>query len=363
MFAHTLKWFDDPYCLSMDPRRFMLQMSMYAQHLATGSTLLCRSIKVGTVKVYLRQVIGFFMRFGRWKRNPCFAPTSDSYYGELKSVLAELTRWEKVPNRREPFTLDMLASMYTEDYGYIEHSSKFACVRDQCGAGTFDGRRKTEFCQEAGQSDPSFPMKDIYGDTKAFTLLDVKWELDDKTRLIGASVLLYPCSRVKSAKLLFRTQKNGQNGEERSFTSPGDETNLSWISFTYSIVRRFVALRGPDDFTTPLSVYKDDDGSVKLLTSSDVEKIMRLVAAHVYNLDPNTAAGHKQLQLWSCHSIRVGACVLLHSRGFTDTQIQWILRWRSMAFLVYLRNIDVLCDKHVEAFNAALEGMPNLSIN
>ena len=67
-----MKWFDDPYCLTMSVRRFMLQMAMYAQHLATGSTLSSKCIKVDTIRVYLRQVIGFIMRFGRWKRNPCF---------------------------------------------------------------------------------------------------------------------------------------------------------------------------------------------------------------------------------------------------------------------------------------------------
>ena len=70
-----MKWWDDPYCLEMDERRFNLQMAMYVQHLATGSTLLCRSIKVGTIKKYLGQVIAFLMRFNRWKRNPCFLPT------------------------------------------------------------------------------------------------------------------------------------------------------------------------------------------------------------------------------------------------------------------------------------------------
>ena len=89
--------------------------------------------------------------------------------------------------------------MFSDDYGYIERDSLFACCRDQFGAGTFDGRRKTEFCQEAGCSDPAFPMKDIYGDTKAFTLGDVKWVLDNNTRLLGADVLQFPKSRVKRA--------------------------------------------------------------------------------------------------------------------------------------------------------------------
>ena len=60
--------------------------------------------------------------------------------------------------------MDILESIYSQDYGYIAHDSKFACVRDQCGMGLFDGRRKTEFCQEAGHSDLSSAMKDIYGD-------------------------------------------------------------------------------------------------------------------------------------------------------------------------------------------------------
>ena len=354
-----MKWFDDPYCLHMSERRFVLQMAMYVQHLATGSTLLCRNIMLGTIKAYLRQVIGFFMRFGRWSRNPCFALTTDHYFGEIKALFTELGRWEKVPNRREPFTLDMLESMYTGAYGFVEHTSLFACVRDFCGAGLFDGRRKTEFCQEAGRSHPSSAMKDIYGDTKAFTQLDVEWELDDKTRLRGTAILHYPCSRIKRAWNCWRTQKNGQNGEKRLFTNPGRAIHYSWIKFTYSIMQRFEALCGRDDITTPLSVYRAPDGSVKLLTSSNVEDVMRQVAAHIYKLNPDNKADRKQLQLWSCHSIRVGACVLLHSRGFTDTQIQWILRWRSMAFLVYLRNIDVLSDKHVEAFNTAM-GMPNI---
>lgn len=358
-----MKWTDDLYCQRMDNRRFMLQMAMYCQHLATGSSLLCRTIKVGTIKAYLRNVISFFMRFGRWRRNPCYGPTTDTYFGELKSTLAELTRWEKQPKRREPFTVEMLESMYSSDYGYIEHDSKFASVRDQCGMGLFDGRRKTEFCQEAGVSDPVYPKKDIFGDTKAFCLRDVEWELDDRTRLHGSAVLLYPVSRVKRAKLCWRTQKNNENGEKRSFTNPGDETNLSWIKFMYSTVQRFVRLCGPDNSTDiPLSVYKAEDGSIKLLNCTDVEDVLRQVAARVYKLNPNTKAGREALQLWSCHSLRVGGCVLLHSRGFTDTQIQWILRWKSMSFMLYLRNIDVLCDKHVQAFNQAM-GMPNIALS
>lgn len=65
------------------------------------------------------------------------------------------------------------------------------------------------------------------------------------------------------------------------------------------IVERFVQLRGANDYTTPLAVYQADDlVTTKLLTSMDIEK---------------------ELQRWSAHSLRVGACVILHSMGYSPT--------------------------------------------
>jgi hypothetical protein len=195
-------------------------------------------------------------------------------------------------------------------------------------------------------------MRDIYKDTKAFCLGDVTWQLADGTRLEGAQCLEHPCPTIIKGWLRWRTQKNGDNGDKRMFTQSNAD-NYSWIKFLYSIVKRFVALCGPTDLITPLSVYKHPNGNVYLLTAVDVERVMRDVAARVYNLDPTTPTGKAALQKWSCHSLRVGACVLLHTMGFTEPQIKWILRWRSDAFMVYLRNITNLSDNHTHAFNLA----------
>jgi hypothetical protein len=75
-----------------------------------------------------------------------------------------------------------------------------------------------------------------------------------------------------------------------------------------------------------------------------------------YKLDPTRDKKH--LQKWSVHSIRVGACVILHGMGFTDTQIQFLLRWTSNAFYVYLRNIAGLAHKQNRALDD-LSAMPN----
>ena len=64
------------------------------------------------------------------------------------------------------------------------------------------------------------------------------------------------------------------------------------------------------------------------------------------------------IQLWSAHSIRVGASAILHAMGFTASQIQFILRWKSMAFLVYLRNLSILSTKQNTAIHD-VSRMPN----
>jgi hypothetical protein len=85
---------------------------------------------------------------------------------------------------------------------------------------------------------------------------------------------------------------------------------------------------------------------------------MRLVAANVYGLNPSKPEDKALLQKWSAHSLRVGACVIIHSRGMSHAQIKFLLRWRSDAFMVYLRNTAVLADSQNVLFNEA-DAMPN----
>jgi hypothetical protein len=81
------------------------------------------------------------------------------------------------------------------------------------------------------------------------------------------------------------------------------------------------------------------------------------------------------------HSLRVGACAILHAVGFTDVQIMWLLRWRSNAFLhavgfkdvqimwllrwrsntfmTYPRNVAVLSHRQNLAFSD-VEAMPHV---
>ena len=128
---------------------------------------------------------------------------------------------------------------------------------------------------------------------------------------------------------------------------------------SYHLLRscRFVRLFSTTQTTIPLCTYRHESGNIHLITASDISRVMRASACRLFKLDP--IKNKKDLARWSSHSIRVGACVILHGMGFTDTQLQFLLRWKSDAFLCYLRNLSILSQKQNEAITD-LSVMPSI---
>ena len=62
--------------------------------------------------------------------------------------------------------------------------------------------------------------------------------------------------------------------------------------------------------------------------------MLRLAAYKTYKIKQKC-----DLARFSCHSLRVGACVMLHIAGFSTDSIKFELRWRSDSFRDYLRNV------------------------
>jgi hypothetical protein len=353
-----MRWEDDIMLDHADPRRGTLQLAIYAIHVITGNTLLCKSIRCATVKLYVNAAASLLalgpQRIDFRKDNPADKQLSCF----LSSVYAEYERWEKVPDRQEPFTLEMLTELANEcDAEKLVPSSLKRALLDFFEVGLFAGTRKSEWAQDTGHSALGSQKRDIFNDTRAFCIRDVSFITFQGKRLTGAAVLSVPVHTVQKCFLTFRTQKNGDHGEKRLFTQRRVENGSSFIKPMYRIVDRFVSLRGPNDFTTPLSVFKSDsDGTAKLITETDITLVMRALAAKAYNLCPKR--NKKDLQKWSAHSLRIGACVILHAVGFSPTQIKWLLRWRSDAFMVYLRNLAVLGHQQQDALDE-VDAMPN----
>jgi hypothetical protein len=67
----------------------------------------------------------------------------------------------------------------------------------------------------------------------------------------------------------------------------------------------------------------------------------------VYGLDKH--ADKKELNRFSAHSLRVGACCILQAMGFEDHEIKKLLRWKSDAWMVYTRNLVIVTKRHNRA--------------
>jgi hypothetical protein len=279
----------------------------------------------------------------------------------LHDVYTELERWEGVPKRREPFTLEMLEAQVKKisdtQAPFLSFESAFA---DWSEVGIFNGHRRCEWAQESGHSDPANPGCNRFGDAAAFCILDIEMRTRDGRRLVGAAILTVPVSEFIACYITWRTQKNGDHGQIKVWGPPTHAGGRSLIPPMYRIIKRFVALRGPNDIVTPLALYLTEsikDPQVYLITDTKVATAMRWLAQKVYKLDP---VQHKEeLSKWTCHSYRVGACVLLHTDGFTGEQIKFILRWNSDKFMTYLRNSLVLARKQVMALDRASGLVPN----
>ena len=101
---------------------------------------------------------------------------------------------------------------------------------------------------------------------------------------------------------------------------------------------------------TPLAVFRDDKNKPRYISNRDVEQILQHAAKKVHNI---TKAA--ELSQWSCHSVRVGACIRLQLLNKPDHFIQMRLRWTSEAWKDYLRNLPELADAQNKVINALAE--------
>jgi hypothetical protein len=75
-------------------------LQLFVMHLGYGSSLVCCTIKGGTIAKYLQAVRNFLQHLNPEQLDPVAGPP-------IKAVLTKLEHWETVPNHREPYTLQM----------------------------------------------------------------------------------------------------------------------------------------------------------------------------------------------------------------------------------------------------------------
>jgi hypothetical protein len=145
-----MKLTDDWTLATLPIKRCVMQMALHAAHLATGSSLLCKSIKAATVKKYLLNVAKFLSNFSRRDVRK-EGPTSQGLAEPIKAVLVEMERWEKVPSRREPFTVEMQEYL-NEQTASLPSSNKRVIFSKWSMCGLCGAFRLNEYAQHAGYS-------------------------------------------------------------------------------------------------------------------------------------------------------------------------------------------------------------------
>jgi hypothetical protein len=184
-----MKWTDDILMTNTDLRRSQLQLGMYAMHLATGNTLFCRQIKSASIKNYIRDIASFVALLRQ--RDIRRTVATDSKFSPLiTSIFDELKRWEDIPNRREPFTLEMLdATINFARESNAHPDSLLAALTDWFECSLFAGLRLTESSQPGNNSDCQYPVQNIRMDTRGFCMNDVRFAAANHTRLSAVQAL------------------------------------------------------------------------------------------------------------------------------------------------------------------------------
>ena len=346
IFCYTLNITDDWTLEHQSQERANYQLALYATHLATGSTLHCRSLKSSTIASYLLDVAKFIGRFR--DVDPRFRSAADTRLAPaIAKVLEEQKRWETVPNRREPFNLELHNLLSQQATTNPDDCCLDAAMANWTLCNLYAGCRGIEWAQTDVNNAPlSKHHKNRFGNSYAFTLEDVECLTLTNQRINIQQAISAP-ENVGSIKLRFEEQKNGENGEKKLFVRNQNKPHLCFVANFMQIIARHDKLSGNPK--QPLSIYRTKEGEALNITTANVEVSIRSAASKLYNLDPVT--NKKELQMWSSHSLRVGACTTLYAMGFHEMEIKHLLRWKSDAFMTYLRNLAVTSRRH----NAAIE--------
>jgi hypothetical protein len=316
-------------------------LGCYLIFLFQGKGLRSISIRSTTAKKYLHAAVSWSsacnepdvryclpMRASRHPAN--YSPLV--FVEPLKSILETRRSWETLPNRREPFTQAMLNHLTSSTTGAHPDSLQ-SSLRDWYAVGLNAGCRRSEWAQAA--SKPIRLTPDGKG-VLSFTRNDVCF-FNEHSRPLTRQEVATAHHLPAFVSLRWRFQKNGDNGETKRFAaSPGFP--ICMVTALFRIIQRSFRLDVSD--THPLAVFRSGQ-FVKLIDDSHITTSIRQLAVAVYG-----TMSPASLQRFSSHSLRVGACVLLHADGKDEMFIKHRLRWRSNSFMNYLRDVPILALEH-----------------
>jgi hypothetical protein len=310
---------------------------MWALDLLAGNNCLGLNLRSVTIKEYLEAAQDLMVEGGydsTWKATHGL-PLDDTNNCHTSPVMANLKRWEEIPDRREMFTDDMLEEFYKRKTSARKDSLE-DCFFDWLALSRYTAFRRGEWAQTRKHTYERVSEDNL--DARAmidmdFVFFNINGHLLNK--------LTADINEVYRIDVTWRFQKNGNNGETISFWR--DDLDPRWcpVRAAWRICQRVRRLNQP--LHEPLAKYVDHKTNrIAYMNSSECERYMRDVAKGATGI-----TDEKLLQkMFGMHSFRVTACNELARLGVADSFIQRRLRWTSTAFLMYLRNSVYTARRH-----------------
>jgi hypothetical protein len=225
----------------------------------------------------------------------------------------------------------------------LHTDSKEKAFADWCIIGLHVGYRRCEWAVEkAPKHQTDFPRADDPAKSISQVLLD-------DIRLIGTggervyAEIDYPASRLQAVKICVHFQKNGGNRQILTKAANHKDPQLCCVRAAQQVKQRAarLGLEGQD----PALAYPANKGSKK--ASFFHSRLIKTLLRNMANITYNSVDSVADNLLFTGHSFRAGAAVLLHAGGAEVKDIQTRLRWKLDTFLMSLRDVPQIATNHI----------------
>ena len=140
--------------------------------------------------------------------------------------------------------------------------------------------------------------------------------------------------KAEYISITFEYQKNDERNESVNIFRTNDPKDFCPVTIAVAIVKRVRAYAGTDNLTNrKICLFKTAKNTWKEITSTAVPKALRAAARCI----GEATLGFKLEELGT-HSIRSGTAMALYLAKTPTLTIMIIGRWRSEAFLCYIRH-------------------------
>jgi hypothetical protein len=318
-------------------------MNMWISHIGSGHHLSNKPrVQQKTLSIYLRAAADISRIFDPLRRDPRM--DGDRIHPDLTRRLANHGRLDTMPSRVNPYTLAM-HTLLVADAATAPADSLTRALASWLGAALMGGNRRIEWAQPQTYRELGIYQRNPFNECYAFTVNDVRFYTANRRPIPTDQAIIHRAD-VARVSVTYRWQKNKVHGEVKQYTVNTDTPECCAVASYLDICARWKRLQGHP--SAPLAIYRAPRGTVAHITEADISSTIRSLASRTLGITDPT-----DLQRWTSHSLRVGACVILWSHGRSGEFIQRALRWRGDSWKDYVREVP----QHAEAHNASINAM------